>query len=189
MGCMLMRECEDGVAEIKTVADMERFLAFSNYNEVRTEADAIIAELNKMGVSVYLADGKYWPRGHAGAYYTVGNNFFLNAKWVDDPVSFLQTLRHEGWHACQDYMAGTIDNSMMAVIMDDKLIPQEFKLLAEISYPEHVRPWEQEAKWAGETPNMTLNMLREMNSSNGRPWEVIEPTPLTRLWLERNGYM
>ena len=52
-----------------------------------------------------------------------------------------------------------------------------------------VRPWEQEAKWAGSTPNMTLEVLQTINRTNGKPWTEIEPTPLTRLWLERNGYL
>ena len=189
MGCMLMRECKESVFEIKNIADMEVHLRYSNFERVKEEANAIIVELNKMGVTVYLADSKYFPPGHAGAYYTVGNNFFLNGGWVDDPLSFLQTLRHEGWHAAQDAMAGTIDNTMMAVILDEEKIPQSFKLLAELQYPPNARPWEQEAKWAGATPNMTLDVLRIINETNGKPWTRLDPTPLTRLWLERNGYL
>ena len=116
-----------------------------------------------MGVNVYLADNKYFPRGHAGVYYTVGNDFFLNASWSDDPYQMIQTLRHEAWHAAQDAMAGSIDNSMIAVIRDGKDVPQEFKLLVEIQYPPSARPWEQEAKWAGETPGMTLEVLKIIN--------------------------
>ena len=189
MGCMLMRECVEGTTLIKGISDLERLLPYSNFTPVAEEADAIIKELAKMGVNVYLADDKYFPRGHAGVYYTVGNDFFLNASWSDDPYQMIQTLRHEAWHAAQDAMAGTIENSMIAVIRDDKDVPQEFKLLVEIEYPESARPWEQEAKWAGETPGMTLEVLKIINETNGKPWTVIEPTPLTRLWLQRNGYL
>ena len=189
MGCMLMRECVEGTTLIKGISDLERLLPYSNFTPVAEEADAIIKELAKMGVNVYLADDKYFPRGHAGVYYTVGNDFFLNASWSDDPYQMIQTLRHEAWHAAQDAMAGTIENSMIAVIRDDKDVPQEFKLLVEIQYPPSARPWEQEAKWAGETPGMTLEVLKIINETNGKPWTVIEPTPLTRLWLQRNGYL
>lgn len=189
MGCMLMRECVEGTTLINNISDLERLLPYSNFTPVAEEADAIIKELAKMGVNVYLADDKYFPRGHAGVYYTVGNDFFLNASWSDDPYQMIQTLRHEAWHAAQDAMAGTIENSMIAVIRDDKDVPQEFKLLVEIQYPPSARPWEQEAKWAGETPGMTLEVLRIINETNGKPWEVLEPTPLTRLWLQRNGYL
>ena len=189
MGCMLMRECVEGTTLINNISDLERLLPYSNFTPVAEEADAIIKELAKMGVNVYLADDKYFPRGHAGVYYTVGNDFFLNASWSDDPYQMIQTLRHEAWHAAQDAMAGTIENSMIAVIRDDKDVPQEFKLLVEFQYPPSARPWEQEAKWAGETPGMTLEVLRIINETNGKPWEVLEPTPLTRLWLQRNGYL
>ena len=189
MGCMLMRECVEGTTLINNISDLERLLPYSNFTPVAEEADAIIKELAKMGVNVYLADDKYFPRGHAGVYYTVGNDFFLNASWSDDPYQMIQTLRHEAWHAAQDAMAGTIENSMIAVIRDDKDVPQEFKLLVEIQYPPSARPWEQEAKWAGETPGMTLEVLKIINETNGKPWTVIEPTPLTRLWLHRNGYL
>ena len=189
LGCMLMRECTEGTTLVRGIADLERLVPHANYKPVAEETDAIIKELTKMGVNVYFADDKYFPRGHAGVYYTVGNDFFLNATWADDPYQMIQTLRHEAWHAAQDAMAGTIENTMMAVIVDDKDIPQNVKLLVEIQYPEHARPWEQEAKWAGETPNMTLEVLRVINETNGKPWTVLEPTPLTRLWLERNGYL
>jgi len=36
---------------------------------------------------------------------------------------------------------------------------------------------------------MTLEVLRIINETGGKPWEVIEPTPLTRDYLESNGYI
>ena len=36
---------------------------------------------------------------------------------------------------------------------------------------------------------MTLGVLEIINATGNKPWTVIEPTPLTRLWLERNGYI
>jgi len=189
MGCMMMRECVEGTYLLDSVSDIEEVLTHPYYDQVRDEANGIITELRKMGVNVYLSDEKYFPRGHAGVYYVTGNDMFLNDSWVDDPINFIQTLRHEAWHAAQDAMAGTIDNGFMAVIENDKDIPQVYLLQAEIAYPPNVRPWEQEAKWAGATYNMTLDVLKAINSSNGQPWTVLEPTPMTREWLEKNGYL
>ena len=45
------------------------------------------------------------------------------------------------------------------------------------------------SKVAGSTPNMTLEVLRIINETNGRPWEVLEPTPLTRQYLVNEGYI
>ena len=189
MGCMLLRECQNDTWRVLSIEDIEKQISHPNYDEIREEANAILAELDKMGVEIFLAADKYFTRGVAGTYHAQMNNFYLNDSYADDPVQLLKTLRHEAWHAAQDAMAGTIDNTFLAVIVDDAEIPQDVKLMVEIAYPPSARPWEQEAKWAGQTKNMTLNVLRQMNSSNGRPWDVIKPTPLTQEWLERNGYM
>lgn len=189
MGCMLLRECVEDTYRIHSVANLKQHITHPKYDDVREEADAILSELDKMGVEVYLASDKYFTRGVAGSYHTQMNNFYLNDSYVDDPIQLITTLRHEGWHAAQDAMAGTINNTFLAVIEDDTKIPNLYVMMTEIAYPESARPWEQEAKWAGDTKNMTLNVLRAINNSNGRPWEVLEPTPLTRLWLEDNGYL
>ena len=191
MGCMMMRECVDGVIRINSTADLEANITHANYDSVREEADALISELGKMGVNVYLADDKYFPRGHAGVYYTVGNDFFLNITWSDDPHSMIRTLRHEAWHAAQDAMAGTIENNNIAIIRAEEDVPRHVRIATEAAYGPNnpALPWENEAKWAGETPNMTLEVLQTINRTGGKPWTEIEPTPLTRLWLERNGYL
>jgi hypothetical protein len=187
LGCMMMRECIEGTTRLVDTEHIEQLVVGVDYNDVRDEADGIIAELDKMGVGVYLADEKYFPRGHAGVYYTVGNDFFLNEKYASDPQQMLETLRHEAWHAAQDAMACTINNSNIAIILPMESVPQQYVLLAEIAYPPAARPWEQEAKWAGATPNMTLDVLKTINETGGRPWEVISPTPLTMEWLEVRG--
>lgn len=191
LGCMMMRECTNGVTEIKSVDDLRERFPDASYDYAETEANALIVELNRMGVGVYLSSKDYFPASHAGVYYTVGNNFFLNERYAQDEMQMLQTLRHEGWHAAQDAMAGTIDNSQIAIIYPEEAVPRPFVLQADIAYSSmpHVLPWEREAKWAGGTPGMTLEVLRIINRTDGQPWEEIEPTPLTRLWLERNGFL
>jgi hypothetical protein len=71
---------------------------------------------------VFLADEKYFPVGHRGVYHTVGNNFFLNKRFMKRPHVLMSVMRHEGWHAAQDCMAGTIDNSLIAIIMNLRMM-------------------------------------------------------------------
>lgn len=188
MGCMLVRECTDQVVKISGSKELTEILG-SDYSEYQEEIDGIISELEKMGVDVYLAPDKFFTRNVAGSYYTVGNDFFLNDSYSSDPHQLIKTLRHEAWHAAQDAMAGTIDNSLIAIIRNQEDVPRNFILLAEIAYPPSAQPWEAEAKWAGSTPDMTLEVLKVINETNGRPWEIIEPTPLTRKYLVNEGYI
>ena len=190
-GCMMMRECADEVVQIKSVEDLANILTYSNYTDVREEANIIISELQQMGVGVYLADDKYFVRSTAGIYYTVGNNMFLNESYVDDPIQFLETLRHEGWHAAQDAMAGTIDNNQLAIIYSEEDVPRGVVVAANLAYGEDnpIIPWEREAKWAGYTENMTVEVLQIINRTNNKPWKEIDPTPMTREWLVNMGYI
>ncbi len=191
MGCMMMRECQDDVIKLNSIADLQAAFPNSDYSYVEEEANGLIVELAKMGVGVYLGDSKYFPASNAGVYYTVGNDFFLSSRYAGNQMRMIKTLRHEAWHAAQDAMAGTISNNNIAIIYPEEDVPQEFVLMADIAYggQPQVLPWEREAKWAGSTPNMTLEVLQVINETNNKPWEEITPTPLTRLWLERNGFI
>jgi hypothetical protein len=190
-GCMILRECTDKVVRITSTEQLEEILKYQNYHLVKDEANDIIAELEKMGVGVYLADDQYFLRGIAGVYTTAGNNIFLNESYVDDPYQYLETLRHEGMHAAQDAMAGTIDNNLIALIYPEEAVPRPIAVAANLAYGENNPglPWEREGKWAGYTPNMTVEVLQIINRTDNKPWTEIEPTPLTRQWLEENGYI
>ena len=188
MGCMLVRDCTNGVVKITSTDQLTEILG-TDYSEYQEEIDGIVTELDQMGVDVYLAPDRYFVRRVAGTYYTVGNDFFLNDSYSADPNQLIKTLRHEAWHAAQDAMAGSIDNSLIAIIRSQEDVPREFVLLAEIAYPPNAQPWEAEAKWAGDTPGMTLEVLKIINETNGRPWEQITPTPLTRQYLVNEGYI
>ena len=190
-GCMLTRECTTGVTILPDVSVLEEIITTSDYSIVREEADKLIKLLKDIGVDVYVADDKYFMSRTAGVYYTVGNDLFLNLSYVDDPVQLIQTLRHEGWHAAQDAMAGTILNNQIAIIYPEEAVPQGYVVAATLAYGENnpALPWEKEAKWAGYTENMTVEVLESIVRTDGKPWEEIDPTPLTRLWLERNGYL
>jgi hypothetical protein len=188
MGCMLLRECTDDVVKVTSMLDIS-----SNYNDmedftgVTGEFHNILHSLNQVGVNVFLADEKYFPKGHRGVYHTVSNNFFLNKDHMGDPGILMMVMRHEGWHAAQDCMAGTIDNSLIAIIKPEDEVPMIWRVLAERTYPENAVPWEAEAQWAGRTENMTMNALAAC--AGGAMWEVYDPTPLTRKYLVDFGYI
>ena len=188
MGCMLLRECTDGVDEVFSLLDISaQYPNTEEFTSVATEFNMMLMSLNQIGVNVYLADEKYFPTNHRGVYHTVSNNFFLNKKHMDNPGTLMSVMRHEGWHAAQDCMAGTIDNSMIAIIMPEESVPVIWRVMAERTYPESAVPWEAEASWAGITEKMTMNALKACAA--GEMWKVYEPTPMTREWLEKNGYI
>ena len=56
-------------------------------------------------------------------------------------------------------MAGTIDNSMIAIIMPEENVPQIWQELVKRTYPVEAQPWEKEATWAGKTEGMTGKAL------------------------------
>tara|TARA_B100000035_G_C20868119_1_gene494916 strand:+ start:66 stop:749 length:684 start_codon:yes stop_codon:yes gene_type:complete len=189
MGCMLLQECTDDVQEIKTIEDIRDVYPDSNYDPVATEFDSILQSFNKVGVGVFLADEKYFPVGHRGVYHTVGNNFFLNKSFMHRPHVLMSVVRHEGWHAAQDCMAGTIENNMIAIIHKEEDVPEIWQEIASHTYASmpHAIPWEKEATWAGKTSGMTENALQAC--AEGEMWKVYEPTPLTAQWLRENNYI
>ena len=187
MGCMLLRECKEGVNEVYSLLDIS-----SNYPNVEEftpqalEFNTLLVTLNQIGIKVFLADEKYFPQGHRGVYHTVSNNFYLNKDHMGDPAVLMQVMRHEGWHAAQDCMAGTIDNSMIAIIKPEEEVPMIWRVMAERTYPESAVPWEAEAGWAGRTEGMTQSALE--SCAAGTMWTDYTPTPMTGEWLIKNGY-
>jgi len=188
MGCMLLRECTDGVDQVHSLLDISsEYTEPERYTFVAEEFNQMISALKRVGSNVYLADEKYFPPMHRGVYHTVSNNFYLNRRYMDKPGTLMQVMRHEGWHAAQDCMAGSINNSLIAIIMPEEDVPMIWRVLAERTYPEHAVPWEAEAGWAGRTEGMTMKALN--SCANGTMWTDYEPTPLTYKWLKENGHV
>ena len=187
MGCMLLRECTKDVHKVESIATIADSYPNSNYNSIIVEFHRMLVSLEQVGVGVFLADQKYFPVGHRGVYHTVSNNFFLNKAFMHRPHVLMSVMRHEGWHAAQDCMAGTIDNSLIAIIKPEKEVPMIWRNMAERTYPESAVPWEAEATWAGKTEGMTLKALSAC--ATGKMWEIYEPTPLTRKYLVEEGYI
>jgi len=187
MGCMLLRECTKDVHKVESIATVADFHPNSNYNSITSEFHRMLVSLEQVGVNVFLADQKYFPVGHRGVYHTVSNNFFLNKAFMHRPHVLMSVMRHEGWHAAQDCMAGTIENSLIAIIKPEEEVPMIWRNMAERTYPKSAVPWEAEATWAGKTEGMTATALSAC--AKGKMWEVYEPTPLTRKYLVDKGYI
>ena len=187
LGCMIVRECTDGVEEIWGVDFLKERYPDSDWSLVEQEFARILNALTEVGVNVYLAPAKYFPPGHRGVYHTVSNNFYLNDRFMHRPNVLMTVMRHEGWHAAQDCMAGSIKNSMIAIIKPEEEVPKIWREMVEKVYPKSAVPWEAEAKWAGKTEGMTAQALEAC--ATGTMWEIYKPTPLTEKWLREEGFI
>ena len=187
LGCMITRECTKDVRRIKSIDDIRKEFPNSDFDIIADEFNSMLVSLNKVGVMVFLGHEKYFPPGHRGVYHTVSNNFYLNDAFVHRPHVLMTVMRHEGWHAAQDCMAGTIKNSLIALIHPEEMVPQIWRDIVEKTYPKSAVPFESEAKWAGRTEGMTAKALDACTT--GKMWEIYKPTPLTEKWLREEGYM
>ena len=188
MGCMLLRECTEDVDQVFSLIDVSsKYEDPEKFEFVLKEFNSMVTYLNQVGVNVFIADEKYFPVGHRGVYHTVSNNFFLNKRFMGRPGTLMSVMRHEGWHAAQDCMGGTIENSIIAVIKNAEDVPKIWREMAENTYPPSVVPWEAEATWAGRTEGMTMNALKAC--ATGEMWKIYPPTPLTKQYLIDEGYI
>ena len=188
MGCMLLRECKEDVEEVFSLLDVSsKYSNTEEFTPVAAEFNTMLMAMNQIGIKVFLADERYFPVMHRGVYHTVSNNVYLNKKYMGEPHILMQLMRHEGWHAAQDCMAGSIDNSLIAIIHNEEDVPMVWRVLAERTYPESAVPWEAEAGWAGRTEGMTMKALQ--SCAAGTMWSDYELTPLTRKWLVEEGYI
>ena len=188
MGCMLLRECTDGVKQVFSLLDISsEYSNTDDFYPFSEEFNRMLVALGQVGVNVFLADAKYFPVGHRGVYHTVSNNFFLNRSFMHRPHVLMSVMRHEGWHAAQDCMAGTIENSLIAIIKPEESVPAFWREMAERTYPEHAVPWEAEATWAGKTEGMTQEALE--SCARGTMWTDYELTPLTKKYLVEEGFI
>tara|TARA_Y100000385_G_C13050412_1_gene619479 strand:+ start:656 stop:1336 length:681 start_codon:yes stop_codon:yes gene_type:complete len=185
MGCLLLQECKDGVVEITSIKTLEDYYG-KTYN-VSSEFSTLLKLINDVDSKVYLAPQAYFPVGHRGVYHTVSNHFYLNDAFMKKESTLMSVMRHEGWHMAQDCMAGDIKNTYIAVVFDDKKIPQLWKDMAKDTYPKSALPWEQEAMWTGRVEGMTVDALKACKT--GAMWEQYDPTPLTKQFLLDKGFI
>lgn len=186
MGCMILLECTKDVVRVGPDYDFGKA-----QEEYKDEIKRIISALDKLGVAFYIADERYFLRNTNGIYKPKYNRFFLRRDLLDDKREFIRTLRHEGWHTVQDCMAGGIDNAFIAQVHQDKNIPDYIREMTARVYglagQGAAVAWESDANVAEINPGETATYL-EM-CSVGPLWEKVEPTPLTKQWLQGCGFM
>ena len=190
MGCMLLRECTKDVKPVNSLLDVSsEYDNPEDFTHISAEFNSMVSALNQVGSKVFLADEKYFPVGHRGVYHTVSNNMFLNKRFVGRPHVLMSVMRHEGWHAAQDCMAGTINNNMIAIIHNEEDVPKIWQEIATKTYKNmpNAIPWEKEAFWAGKTEGMTMKALQ--SCAAGTMFSDYQLTPMTREWLVENGYL
>ena len=190
MGCMLLQECTEDVKRVRNTDQVQEIFPNQNFDVVREEFNSISESFDKLGINVYIASPRYFPVGHRGVYHTVSNNFYLNEAYVSRPHVFMAVVRHDGWHAAQDCMAGTLDNSLLAIIYPEDKVPEMWQNMAERTYFQNPAaiPWEKEAFCAGHTADLTAYALK-VCASDTPMWEHYSPTPLTKKWLIENNFI
>ncbi len=160
MGCMILRECTEGVEQL--IPD-SAFLSGKEFDNFRTEIKFILVALNKLNVPVYIGPSRYFTPRTIGLYKPEYNRFFINESLIKDPREFLGTLRHEGWHTVQDCMGGGLKTSFMAQVHQDSEIPawvmKSTRLAYESMGQSRAVPWEADANWAEEQSNQTAKYL------------------------------
>ena len=182
MGCMMLGECTEGIEEVNNWQDLG-----PQYKPFSDELSRLISAANKAGIKIFLAEDKYFVMMTRGLYSVAENNFFLNKKYIDNPLMMTKVVRHEGWHAAQDCMAGTLDNTFTAVVLQDGVVPDWIKRGAEKTYPAKAVPYEAEAMWAAFDDKMTIQGL-EACAGDKPMWKVFTPTPMTKEWLIKEGF-
>ena len=188
-GCMILRECKEDVVQITNKNQLHEIVTGPDAELIKEEFGQLINAITDLGIKIYIAPARYFGHQDQGIYHTKYNAVFLNLKYMRNTEHLIGTLRHEGWHLAQDCMAGTLDNSFVAVIMHDNTIPEIHKYLTTIIYSDNPAaiPWEQEAKWAEATNGMTIDALKACKT--GAMWEIYEPTPLTKEYLIDHGFL
>ena len=177
MHCMKLGECTDGVYKV-------------NSSEYWGEIESLLINLEKMGVKVYEASSEYFVDEYRALYYSDINTIFLNKEYIGDIDTMLRIIRHEGWHAAQDCMAGSIVNSDILSILDHKLIPSYVmdETFLRYGYDPTVVRIEREAVWAMKVKGMTVKALEACNSDVPM-WETYFPPKRTWRYLYWNGHL
>lgn len=188
MGCMILRECTEGVEKLTPESEVFNDKDFDPFRE---EIKRIITALDALKIEVYLAPSRYFTPRTVGLYKPNYNRFFINETLLQDEREFLGTLRHEGWHVVQDAMGGGLETSFMAQVHQDSEIPAWLMKMTRTTYESigqsRAVPWEADANWAEEQLNQTAKYL-EMAAKEPL-WEQVEPTPMTKEWLIGCGWM
>ena len=100
----MLKECTEGVDSSEAGLILVLNMRLLQQNLMRLSKRWI-----RLGL-LCISDEKYFAFRMRGVYDVRGNSMFLNEFYIDQPMKMIQVIRHEGWHAAQDCMAGTLDN-------------------------------------------------------------------------------
>ena len=78
-------------------------------------------------------------------------------------------------------------NSMIAIIKPEDEVPPIWQRWSSARILRSTTMGSGSSTWAGKTENMTMEALE--SCARGTMWTDYDPTPLTRQWLEENGYI
>ena len=186
MGCMMVRACKDETKLIRSWKDLG-----SKYSEYAYELNRIFSSFDKVGIKSYIAGDKYFTPKTRGLYNVKGNNLFISEDIIDNPQMVMEVLRHEGWHAVQDCMAGSVTNNMTAIVWPKEKIPDWVSEGAKNDYADAPIsiPYEAEARWAAYSNYETADGLKACADPGVEMWEKYPPTRSTGAWLLKNGYL
>ena len=185
MGCMMLRECTDNVREVKKVEDLGQIYSQLSFKD---ELKSIFVSMKKLDIKAYIADDKYFFMKTRGLYSVDTNSIFINERYTSNPLRTLKIIRHEVWHAVQDCMGGSLDNTFTAIVFPPKKIPDWISEGAKKTYPKSAALFEAEAMNSMYSPNITRDAIA-VCASDKPMWEVYPPTPLTKKWLKENNYI
>ena len=90
MGCMILRECTEGVEQLTPESTL---LSGKEFDAFREEIKSILVGLNKLNVPVYVAPSRYFTPRTVGLYKPEYNRFFVNEELLKDPREFLGTMK------------------------------------------------------------------------------------------------
>ena len=186
MGCMMVRACKDETKLINSWKDLG-----SKYSEYAYELNRIFSSFDKVGIKSYIAGDKYFTPKTRGLYNVKGNNLFISEDIIDNPEMVMGVIRHEGWHAVQDCMAGSVTNGMSALVWTKGEVPSIVwdGVIADYADTPQAIPYEAEARWAAYSNYKTADGLAACANPRVKMWEEYPPIPSTKQWLIKQGYI
>jgi hypothetical protein len=154
--CVMHLECEKGIEPIDSWRDLG-----NDFRPWSVELRKTFSLMNKLGIKPHIADKKYFDENTRGSYNYVSNKFFINKRYLNSPKIVLYTIRHEGWHAVQDCMGGTLYNPKYKLALDKDIeIPDWIVEDAKNNYDKKEVPYEVEAIYASTSSRRTIEGLK-----------------------------
>ena len=189
MGCMLLRECTEGVHRVESIDNVMAMYPGVDFSEIEKEITDLLATFEELGIEVYLAQDKYFMPRTRGVYTTDGNKFFLNLKYNGDPETLLSVVRHEDGMqhktAWQGHFIIVQLQLFIKMVTSQTVTAFALTLLMAVVL---LSLGKRRPSGPLNNPTSQQNALRACAHPGGKMWDVYPPTPMTGEWLIDNGY-